>query len=258
MTSRATIRRTSPPGIAMVEILMVAFVALISTIGAIRGLAQSTLPQQADPSSAFRDGAADRQAWESWFADLTGDYRAGAGYWAAHRSDPKPATCYGAGAKNLGDWTAGCLAAQQRLAPVDVRRKTEPDYRLGWNSFSAPSSLPPPVSEPSKQPSGGAQSTYKLRPATIFITGNALLDLCNNDAAALFCLGYVAGVVDDMTMARGAEQTCLPADVTGSQLKDVVLNYIRSHPENRHYPAPLLVLSAFEDAFPSCQQAPHD
>jgi hypothetical protein len=43
---------------------------------------------------------------------------------------------YGPAGENLGDWTAGCLAAKRILAPSDVRRKTEPEYRAGWNKYS--------------------------------------------------------------------------------------------------------------------------
>jgi hypothetical protein len=30
---------------------------------------------------------------------------------------------------------AGCEAAKERLSSVDVLRKSEPDYKLGWNAF---------------------------------------------------------------------------------------------------------------------------
>jgi hypothetical protein len=39
-------------------------------------------------SAAFKQGQIDWQSWEGWFGNLTGDYRAGAEYWAAHRSAP--------------------------------------------------------------------------------------------------------------------------------------------------------------------------
>src|ERR1700679_274451 len=41
-----------------------------------------------EPSTAYRQGQADRQTWETWFNTLTGDTKSGAGYWAAHRSLP--------------------------------------------------------------------------------------------------------------------------------------------------------------------------
>jgi hypothetical protein len=82
-------------------------------------------------SPAFQQGLADREAWESWFATTSGDYRNGALYWSGQRSTPHPGTCAALG----GDATAGCVAAQVRLEASDSRRKREPDYRQGWNSY---------------------------------------------------------------------------------------------------------------------------
>ncbi len=108
------------------------------------------------PSPAYGQGQTDRQAWETWFGPLTGDYRAGAEYWAGQRSLPNPGSCSAAPSSTGADWTAGCFAAQQRLAPSDVRRKTEPDYRLGWNNPPAIASSPEPENSgavPSAPPS---------------------------------------------------------------------------------------------------------
>jgi hypothetical protein len=93
------------------------------------------VPGVQQQSLAFRQGLSDRTAWETWLAGLSGAYRAGAEYWSGQRSIPKPGSCYGPTGQSLGDWTNGCVAAQQRLDPTDVRRKAEPDYKLGWNSF---------------------------------------------------------------------------------------------------------------------------
>ena len=91
-------------------------------------VAQATsVPDQAQGSPAYQSGATDRQAWETWFGGLSGDYRRGAEYWAGQRSTPKPGSCSGPGGTNKGDWTAGCVAAQQRLAPSDARRRAEPE-----------------------------------------------------------------------------------------------------------------------------------
>ena len=77
-------------------------------------------------------GQADRQAWEAWFNAQIGEFRAGAEYWAAHRSEPSP-TCAVPARSVRPDWSAGCRAAAERLAPPDRRRITERDYRAGWN-----------------------------------------------------------------------------------------------------------------------------
>jgi hypothetical protein len=93
-------------------------------------------PDQEQTATAYQQGAADRSAWEAWFRRLTGAYRDGAEYWAGQRSTPNPGSCYGPAGQNLGEWTAGCLAAKRTLTPSDIRRKAEPEYRAGWNSYS--------------------------------------------------------------------------------------------------------------------------
>ena len=89
-------------------------------------------PSASMPSPAFQQGRADRQAWEAWFNAQIGEFRAGAEYWAAHRSEPSP-TCAVPARSVSPDWSVGCRAAAERLAPPDRRRITERDYRAGWN-----------------------------------------------------------------------------------------------------------------------------
>jgi hypothetical protein len=86
-------------------------------------------------SNAFDDGVRDRQAWEDWFNGLSGDERQGALHWASQRSLPKPASC----ASLIAAQVAGCREGQARLSQSDSRRKSDPDYRAGWNSIRAPS-----------------------------------------------------------------------------------------------------------------------
>jgi hypothetical protein len=90
---------------------------------------------------AFQQGAADRQQWENWFGSLTGEYRRGAEFWAGQRSLPHPGSCYGPNGQDQGDFTAGCVAAQTRLGPMDARRKSEPSYKAGFNSYPPPLAL---------------------------------------------------------------------------------------------------------------------
>lgn len=89
-------------------------------------------PSQASPM--IQQGQADRRDWETWFTSLSGDFRDGALYWTGERSKPRPGSCYGPAGQAIGDWTTGCNAAKARLRLSDLRRKTEPDYRTGWNS----------------------------------------------------------------------------------------------------------------------------
>jgi Bacterial SH3 domain len=81
-------------------------------------------------TAAFRSGLSDYQTWDKWFSGLSGPYQAGAEAWAAHRSDPVPPDC----ASNDLAFRAGCEEARRRLAESDRRRRTDPNYRAGWNS----------------------------------------------------------------------------------------------------------------------------
>ena len=38
------------------------------------------------------------------------------------------------------EFTAGCEASKARLTPTDILRKSEPDYKLGWNAYREPAS----------------------------------------------------------------------------------------------------------------------
>lgn len=102
-------------------------------------------------TAAFRNAQSDYQAWDKWFSGLSGPYQAGAEAWAAHRSDPVPPDC----ASNDLAFRAGCEEARRRLAESDRHRRTEPDYRAGWNSKwlnvgtnSAPVQLPVAITKP--------------------------------------------------------------------------------------------------------------
>lgn len=100
----------------------------------------------ASQADQFRQGLADRTAWENWFGGLAGERRAGAFYWSAQRSLTHPGSCLGTGGTNLGEFTLGCAEAQRMLAMTDVRRKSEPDYRIGWNAYAqSPTGYPVPA-----------------------------------------------------------------------------------------------------------------
>jgi hypothetical protein len=94
-------------------------------------------PKAADFSkdSSFAAGLADRQSMEVWISGLSGDEKDGATWWAANRSLPHHASCANAEQQANATWLAGCLNAQQRLTPIDLKRKSDPLYRKGWNSF---------------------------------------------------------------------------------------------------------------------------
>jgi hypothetical protein len=134
---------------------------------------------QVTPASpAFAQGAADRQGWEDWFNGLpAGQYRNGALFWSGQRSLRNPAGCYAQGGRDLGDWSAGCVAAQQRLTPSDARRKSEPDYRLGWNAPlpGTPVALAPPLIAPQQAPAHFEPSKPSNAPTTVSASSNDII-----------------------------------------------------------------------------------
>ena len=97
-------------------------------------------------ASSFDQGLADRAEFEQWFASLSGDFRRGADWWAGHRSLPHAGACKEPAAAMNQQFMFGCEAAKARLTSEDIKRKSDPDYRLGWNSYTGSSS--PPVPQP--------------------------------------------------------------------------------------------------------------
>ena len=87
-----------------------------------------------DPTSpSYRQGSADRDAWENWFSGLQGARRVGADYWTAQRSLKAPIQCKVTAMQSDALWLAGCLEAQQRLKSSDYLRHTDAQYWNGWN-----------------------------------------------------------------------------------------------------------------------------
>lgn len=102
--------------------------------------ARQTSPAVPVPvAAAFDDGLADRARIETWLAGLDGDFRDGAVFWSGQRSLRQPQPCDAA--PRSTQWREGCVTSRERFAPTDVRRRSEPDYRRGWNSWAPPVAL---------------------------------------------------------------------------------------------------------------------
>jgi DNA-binding helix-hairpin-helix protein with protein kinase domain len=87
------------------------------------------------PLTQFGQGLADRTELQQWVAGLSGEFGRGAGWWAGHRSLPKPGGCNGPTARTQ-QFVLGCETAKERLTPIDIKRKSDSEYRRGWNSFT--------------------------------------------------------------------------------------------------------------------------
>ena len=111
-------------------------------IGAVLVTALSS-PAIADPTE-FQHGLADGIAWRQWTGELykiSQEAHDGAAYWAGQRSLANPGSCINASI----NFQTGCEEAKKRLAMPDVLRKTQPDYRKGWNQAFAPDTVITPA-----------------------------------------------------------------------------------------------------------------
>lgn len=65
-------------------------------------------------------------------------------------------------------------------------------------------------------------------------------------SAGMEVLGYVCGVYDSWE----GKAYSAPSSITVGQVKDVAFNYLKRHPEIRHFNASTLLIEAFKEAFP--------
>lgn len=99
--------------------------------------------------------------------------------------------------------------------------------------------------------------------------GNGLLAACGGpDSSPLMmsCYLYLQGIQDGWLLRARADENrkcssavhepfCIPAEVTNQQIRDVVVNYLRDHPETRQYSSASEVVVALGKAWP-CSVAP--
>jgi hypothetical protein len=140
---------------------------LKTTVAALALLAGAA-GQPALANSMFDQGLQDRTALEQWFNSLQGDYKTGAFYWTSQRSIPHPGSCQQMNA----DFYRGCTDAKVKFAPTDALRKTEPAYKVGWNSYAAnvgpiaaPEMTSTPAPAPQVSPAPAPQVTINVGPS---------------------------------------------------------------------------------------------
>lgn len=82
------------------------------------------------------------------------------------------------------------------------------------------------------------------------VDGNRLLAMCSTKAPGE-CDAYLSGVADTIeAQGRAKAEACIPTTVTGTQLRDVVVKYLRGNPQSRQIKAGALTIKAFSAAFP--------
>jgi len=83
-------------------------------------------------------------------------------------------------------------------------------------------------------------------------SANDLYSMCKGQSVA--CAGYVAGMAD--AFVRDGTLCLPPTNVTTRQLADVVMAYLRAHPEARGYSAASVGHVAFTQMFPCASKRP--
>jgi hypothetical protein len=68
---------------------------------------------------------------------------------------------------------------------------------------------------------------------------------------AVRAVGYIDGIAD---AAVGLGYACYPTAVTRAEIREVVIKYLRDHPERLGDQASMLVLNGLFDAFPCMRQ----
>lgn len=95
----------------------------------------------------------------------------------------------------------------------------------------------------------------------MFVTGNDLYDRCTESTAAstyvanyAFCRGYIYAAADfyGTVAAENGRPSCRRAGVTGQQIVDIVIKYLRDHPEERHKPANYSVIAVIPSLMVEC------
>ncbi|ALR21881.1 Rap1a/Tai family immunity protein [Sphingobium baderi] len=85
------------------------------------------------------------------------------------------------------------------------------------------------------------------------MTGNQILEFCgsSSQAVAVSCQMYIVGLTDGFTLSGVRDSTpVLKLDgVTGVQQRDLVVSYLRQHPEVRHKSAAIIIWDLFKDTF---------
>lgn len=88
-------------------------------------------------------------------------------------------------------------------------------------------------------------------------SGNDLLRYCEAEGsmfASGICYGYIQGVMDAIDLASGLEGSqvhnlCIPAQSNNGQIRDIVVAYLKSNPDKRHWQSAALVHNALNSAF---------
>lgn len=103
---------------------------------------------------------------------------------------------------------------------------------------------------------GAAALSSPAFSAESMATGNGLLANCtgpNGSFGSGLCLGFITGAVDRDELAQMMNSPdaslCPMPRVSIVQIQEVVVRYLRDHPEKRHFHGANLVMTALRKAF---------
>ena len=90
-------------------------------------------------SSSYRNGQSDRINFNNWLAQLSGQYAEGAKYFANlyFTTESMVGDCMAQWVDNNA-WAMGCNEALKQLSVPSLHRRTDPQYRQGWDSNTSP------------------------------------------------------------------------------------------------------------------------
>lgn len=80
-----------------------------------------------------------------------------------------------------------------------------------------------------------------------FMDGHELHNQCQNNPSG--ATGFIIGVSDAVEMMHPEWRLCMPENVTGGQISDLVCNITRDHPEIRHLTANHITVGAISNAW---------
>lgn len=99
--------------------------------------------------------------------------------------------------------------------------------------------------------SGASPSSYA---AVTFETGNTIFQNCQEPDGAflkIVCGAYIIGIADALDgNSIDLWTACLPEHVLRGQVIDIAVEWLRAHPEARHFQAAGLVARALSEAYP--------
>jgi hypothetical protein len=100
----------------------------------------------------------------------------------------------------------------------------------------APSPKADLTSAQQQSPSQGPRQAFS------FADGNKVLQFCESSdpSDGMWCAGYIsaaAAVVQSDFLKDNGMRICLPSNVNVKQLSDMVVKFLKEHPEKRHYDA---------------------